>query len=72
LGRDGRNSAADGEKKSIQTVVGKPEGKRRPGRPTTRWKNTLKTELQRSRGRVLVEKLKVPQLVKKKKIPAFL
>jgi len=65
LGRDGRNSAADGEEKSIQTIVGNPEGKRRPGRPRTRWKNTSKTELQRSWGRVLVEKLKVPQLVKK-------
>jgi len=40
------------------------------GRPGPRWKNTLKMELQRSRCRVLVEKLTVPQLAPKK-FPLF-
>jgi len=48
-GRDRRNSAADVEEKCIQTVVGNPEGQRRPGRPRTR-QNTLKTGLQHLRG----------------------
>jgi len=36
-----------GERKGVYSVlVGKPEGKRPPGRPRRRWEDNIKTDLQ--------------------------
>jgi len=42
----GACSAYGGEEWRIQGLVGKPEGTRPPGRPTHRWEDNIKMDLQ--------------------------
>ena len=42
----GAYSAYGGEERRIQVLVGKPEGKRRLGRPRRKWEYNIKKDLQ--------------------------
>jgi hypothetical protein len=43
-----------GEKRVVYTIlVGKPEGRRPPGRPRLRWEDNSKMDLQEVRGGVM-------------------
>ena len=42
----GASTAYGGEERRIQCLVGKPEGKKPPGRPRRRWEDNIKMDFQ--------------------------